>query len=121
MRVRSLAVVSGLALAGLAVAAPTATAAPEPTGSAAAEPAIITLTDAEVATRCVRVLGQNYHSASCYRRAEGNQYRAVVDCTNSGLRFGPWRNQTADLSTVSRINCPAGGLAQLWAMQFRTQ
>lgn len=114
MRVRSLAVISGLALAGLAVAVPTATAAPIP------EHGAITGTAAEAKTDCVSVFGTNYHLTSCYRSAPGNQYRATVDCTNSGLRLGPWRNQTADLRNTSRISCPAGGVAQAWGWKWRT-
>jgi hypothetical protein len=111
MRVRSLIAVSGLAVSGLAVVAPAAVAV---------EPEIITRTAAEARADCASVLGSTYHLTSCYRSAPGNQYRAGVDCTNSGWRYGPWRNQTADLRTQSRIACPAGGTAQAWRIQFRT-
>lgn len=114
MRARVLIVTGALALTGLTVGAPTAGAAP------AEASGVVTQRAVEAAPVCEGVLAATYHRTSCYRRAPGNQYRAAIDCTNSGWRYGPWRRQTADLSTRSRVNCPAGGSAQDYAIQFRT-
>lgn len=114
MRARVMFVSGALALAGLGLSAPVAGAVP------VADSGVETRTAAEAATLCSGTAAATYHSISCYNRAPGNQYRAGIDCTNSGWRYGPWRRQTANLSTTSRVNCPAGGTAQAYRVQFRT-
>ncbi len=93
-------VAAGLAAGALVVTAPGASAAPAPAS---------TPTPAAVAPDCVvRNTGATFFTISCYTRATGNQYRAVVLCSNSTWHFGPWRYHTLDLSNRSRANCPAG-------------
>ncbi|GAB2554566.1 hypothetical protein [Kribbella endophytica] len=97
-RLRASLVAAGLAVSALAVTAPAASAAPAPAP-----------TQTAAAPDCaVRNAGPTFFTISCYTRATGNQYRAVVLCTNGTWHFGPWRYHTLDLSNRSRANCPAG-------------
>jgi hypothetical protein len=110
MRARTLIAIGGLTLAGTGLALP----------ANAVDPEIITRTAAEAADVCVGNAGATFHVTSCYNRAPGNQYRAGVNCTNTSWIWGPWRNQTSDLSNKSRVDCPGTGRANNWAIQFRT-
>ncbi|MGC4937623.1 hypothetical protein [Kribbella sp. DT2] len=106
-RLRASLVVAGLAGAALTVTAPAASAAPSP------EPAAVSLaagrTPLAAAPDCVqRNAGPTFFTVSCYTRATGNQYRAVVRCSNSTWHYGPWRYHTLELTNRSRANCPAG-------------
>ena len=110
MRARILIAVGVMALAGTGLALP----------ANAVDPEIVTRTAAEAADVCVGNAAATFHVTSCYNRAPGNQYRAGVNCTNTSWIWGPWRNQTSDLSNKSRVDCPGAGTANNWAIQFRT-
>ncbi|GAB3816693.1 hypothetical protein [Kribbella italica] len=98
---RAALVVTGLAASALTVTAPGASA------STTTAPAVST--SATAASPCVpRNWGPTFFTVSCYTRATGNQYRAVVRCSNNALYFGPWRYHTLELTNRSRANCPAG-------------
>lgn len=106
-RLRAALVATGLAAIALTVTAPGASAAPSPESAAASLAA--GTTPLAAAPACVpRNAGPTFFTVSCYTRATGNQYRAVVRCSNSTWHFGPWRYHTLDLSNRSRANCPAG-------------
>ena len=106
MRVRTLIAIGGLALAGVSTGMPVANAV-EPGPRVAAE----------VPADCHGTSTATYFVVSCYKSAPGTQYRAGINCTNSTWRWGPWRDQTTDLSNKSRVDCPAGGTINQIAVQ----
>ncbi len=108
-RFRAPLVAAGLAVTALTVAAPGASAAASPAAAVPAATVPAAVQSVAAAPDCVqRNAGPTFFTVSCYTRATGNQYRAVVLCTNGTWHFGPWRYHTLDLSNRSRANCPAG-------------
>lgn len=116
MRVRSLLAVGALSVAGLIMSAPSAIAAPAHQVSA---PKQVTAVDAAARPVCVSAATHRAFATTCRKAAPGRQFRAGINCTNSGWRNGPWRRQTHNFSTISAVRCPAGGRAQRVRIQFR--
>jgi hypothetical protein len=120
MKLATLIAAGALGLSGLAVAAPAASAAP-----AGQEVQQVQQVQTVIATQtaqrpdCRGSLGRNFHRTRCHTRAPGNQFRALVQCSNGSWYAGPWRRQTRNFSTTSTAVCPSGLVRVNFGWGFR--
>ncbi len=108
-----------------AASASTATASTANVSTAAADSASVLVSDAPPSAEvprpdCKSVLYTNAHKLTCRGSAPGNQFRALVKCSNGNWYAGPWRRQTSDFSTTSTAVCPGSTHRTDQGGEFRT-